>query len=76
MKADQETFRQLPREALEEIAFAASTALSRYLDHEPQPGFPPGECAWAMGHDLRRVFDRHGVTVEPFGELARKAGWR
>ncbi len=43
----------LPREALVKIALAAITALSRYKDHEGEPGFPPGECAWAMARDLR-----------------------
>lgn len=70
---DPQRLEDLPREALLEIAHAASNALSRYLDHNDAPGFPPGSCAWAMGRDLREAFERHGVAVVPFGELVARA---
>ena len=67
MSARKEDLEGLSHAALVEIAFQASVALSRSLDHEGKPGFPPGECAWAMARDLRKAFDLHGVTVEAFG---------
>ena len=61
MPTVREQIAALSREELEQLAWAAQTALSRALDYEGAPGFPPGTGAWAMGRDLKAAFQQVGI---------------